>query len=203
MRGILAMRGIARAVALLTLGALALHQLRYSLVFGDAAPNALHHHGHDYLIVLAPALVALAVALAVAGTIARAAALRGGPTERGGVMRRALLFGAALLAVYSAQELTEGTLAAGHPSGTDAMIANGGWIAVPLALLLGLATALVARLLERVEEQLASASPRASLPRPPAALGSLRATTHVRSPLAALAVAFGLARRPPPAPQVR
>jgi hypothetical protein len=202
MSGILAMRGIARAVALLTLGALALHELRYSLAFGEAAPNALHQHGHDYLIVLAPALVALAVALVAVATIARAAALRGDPT-RGGVMRRALLFGAALLAVYSAQELTEGTLAAGHPSGTDAMIANGGWIAAPLALLLGLATALVARLLDRVEEQLASASPRARLPRPPAALGSLRATTHVRSPLAALAVAFGLARRPPPAPQVR
>jgi hypothetical protein len=203
MSRVLTMRGIARAVALLTLGALALHQLRYSLAFGDAAPNALHQHGHDYLIVITPALVALAVALAVAATLARAATPRGCPADGRGVMRLAGVYAVALLAVYSAQELAEGTLAAGHPSGIDAMIANGGWIAAPLALLLGLAAALVAHLLDRVEEQLASAPARTSLPRPPAALGSLRATTHVRSPLAALAMAFGLARRPPPAFQVR
>jgi hypothetical protein len=203
MNGGLATRGIARAVALLTLGALALHQLRYSLAFGDAAPDALHQHGHDYLAVIAPALVALAVALAVAATLARAAAVRRGSAGGGGSMRRAVRYALGLLAVYSAQEVTEGALAAGHPSGVDAVIAGGGWIAGPLALVLGLAAALVARLLDRVEQRLASTSPRARLPRPPAALGSLRATTHVRSPLAALTVAFGLARRPPPAPQVR
>jgi hypothetical protein len=202
MSRILAVHGAVRTVALLVLGALAVHHLRYSLAFGDDAAGALHQHGHAYLVVIAPALVAIAVALAAAATLARAAT----PTLSPGgasLAQRATLYATALLAVYSAQELTEGALAVGHPGGLDALIANGGWIAAPLALLFGFAAAVVARLLDRVEEQLAGASRVASLPRPPISLASLRATAHVSSPLAALTVAFGVARRPPPAAQVR
>jgi hypothetical protein len=191
-----------RAVALLTLGALALHQLRYTLAFGETAPAALHDHGHDYLALIAPALATIAVAVAASATLARA--LRGASSgARRAVPSRALHYAAALLAVYAAQELTEGALSPGHPSGLPGLVAEGGWIAMPLALALGLIAALVARVLDRVEEELAVPARRPRLPRPPAATPSLPATSSTRPPLAALTIAFGLARRPPPALQVR
>jgi hypothetical protein len=193
---------IGRATGLLTLGALAVHQLRYSLAYGDAAPGALHEHGHDYLAVIAPALVAIAVAIAVAATLARS--LGGiGSGGTGQSPPRGLPYAAALLAVYAAQELTEGALSQGHPSGLAGLVADGGWIAVPLALLLGLIAATIARVLDRVEEELALPARRSRLPRPPAAVSSLSATASTRPPLATLTIAFGLARRPPPALQVR
>jgi hypothetical protein len=40
---------------------------------------------------------------------------------------------ASLLGVYGAQEWIEGVVHAGHPSGFDALVGHGGWIAVFLA----------------------------------------------------------------------
>jgi hypothetical protein len=59
--------------------------------------------------------------------------------------------------------------------------------------------ALVARLLDRVEDEIGAESRcRPVFPEgPPAA--QLLATASARAPMAALALAFGLARRPPPA----
>ena len=188
---------VARAGGLLGFGALALHQLRYALAFGDGAGAELHHEGHAYLAEAAPILVAVGVATVIAASLAGAAgAGRGGPRSW---PRRTLLYAAALLAVFSAQELTEGALSAGHPDGIDGLVGHGGWLAVPLALLLGGLAALLARLLDRVEDEIGAdarhrpAFAEAPLPAP------LPVTASARAPMAALGLAFGLARRPPPA----
>lgn len=57
---------VARTAALLGLGGLAVHQLRYLLIFGSGSGAELHQEGHDYLAQALPILVALAVAAIVA-----------------------------------------------------------------------------------------------------------------------------------------
>jgi hypothetical protein len=47
-----------------------------------------------------------------------------------------------LIAVYSTQEWMEGLLASGHPGGIGAPYSHGGWLALPLALLIGFLIAL-------------------------------------------------------------
>ncbi len=129
----------ARAAALLSLGGLVLHQVRYSLAYGHDASRALAEQGHGYLSETGAALATLAVATILAGLLGAALARAGkweggrGPTFR----RTAPYYALALMAIFSAQELTEGALAAGHPGGVAAVLAHGGWIAVPLALAIG------------------------------------------------------------------
>ena len=43
-----------RGAALMPAAALAVHQLRYALAFGDGAPQALSAQGHAYLTSIAP-----------------------------------------------------------------------------------------------------------------------------------------------------
>ncbi len=57
------------------------------------------------------------------------------------------------------QELTEGAVAAGHPAGLAAVLANGGWIALPLAVAAGAVCAWSAWLLQGVERTLARGAP--------------------------------------------
>jgi hypothetical protein len=130
-------------------------------------------------------------------------AIGAGGVERASGLRRALVYALALFAVFSAQELTEGALSAGHPDGLTGVFGQGGWLAVPLALLLGGLAALVAHLLDDVEEELGTATPLEKLPlaSPPSG-GSLLATARTLTPLAARTLSFGLARRPPPPLQV-
>ena len=110
---------------------------------------------------------------------------------------RALIYSLAILAVYCSQELLEGALAAGHPTGLDAVAASAGWVALPLALALGAATALVVVALELVEAVLAPPSRDHRRLLPPKSRGTAR---EQRRPAASLSpLAFGLARRPPPA----
>jgi hypothetical protein len=191
---------VARAAGLLGFGALALHQLRYALAFGAGAGAELHHEGHAYLAEAAPILVAVGVATVIAASLAGAlGACRGAPSSWS---RRTLLYALSLLAVFSAQELTEGALSAGHPDGIHGLVGHGGWLAVPLALLLGGLAALVARLLDRVEDEIGAESRRRpAFPEAPPAPPP--ATASARAPMAALGLAFGLARRPPPALRAR
>jgi hypothetical protein len=186
-----------RATGVLLLGALVLHELRYGLAYGAGADEALARHGHAYLEQLLPALVALSGAL-IAGALVGPLTGRIGDGRMGhGPMRRATLYAGLLLAVFSAQELTEAWLAAGHPDGIAALLGHGGWIAVPLSLVLGAIAAVATRGLERVERRIAAARP----PRPrrwgTAPRASAVPDTAAR-PLAIRALAFGLARRPPP-----
>src|SRR5439155_25902143 len=102
---------------------------------------------------------------------------------------------AALLAIFGAQELAEGTLATGHAAGVAAVTAHGGWIAVPIAIAVGRVVTFLLGGLDAVERGLTRAS-RRSLGRAPAALG--RAAQSVIAPLQCGALAFGLAGRPPP-----
>jgi hypothetical protein len=187
-----------RAGALIAAAALALHELRYLVGYGDRAGQAIAEQGHSYLPA-AGALVALALALAGVQLAAMlAGALRGPADERRPPFSLVwALASAALLAIYAGQELTEGLLAAGHPAGLDAVAANGGLVAVPLALGFGLLVAIGLRgaraAIAAVEERR-----RAAMPRP----GRRAAPVHpAPAPLLApmSPIARNLAGRAPPA----
>jgi hypothetical protein len=190
----------ARSVALLSLGALALHQLRYALAYGDRASQALAHQGHGYLAELGGVLIAVASA-ALLGTLL-ASALSTGEGRKAGRARAAWLhltaaYALGLLAIFCAQELAEGALAAGHPAGVAAVFAGGGWIGLPLAGLLGLVCALASMCLRSAEEVLGrTAVAHVPVLRPAALPGPNVAP--LRTTLAALNLGFGFARRPPP-----
>jgi hypothetical protein len=184
-----------RLGSLLAFSAFGLHQLRYELSHGGDASRALAAEGHDYLAGALPFLAALIVAALLATFLC---ARLGSGVSRRSNSGRALTYALAILAVYCSQELLEGALAAGHPTGLDAVAGSAGWVALPLALVLGAATALVVVALELVEAVLAP--PRLDRRRllPPRIHGAAR---EQRRPGASLSpLAFGLARRPPPAP---
>ena len=186
-----------RGVALLALGALAVHQLRYLLAFRDDAGAALHREGHGYLAELIPVLVAFAAA-GLAASLAAGILARG--AGRGRVITgpgRAVLYGVALFAVFVTQELAEGALFAGHPAGLAAIVGGGAWLAAPLALAFGALAALAERLLDRAEGAIAGRLRRPGAPAEAPDPASPAARPAWR-PLAAAPLAFGLARRPPP-----
>jgi hypothetical protein len=187
----------ARSGALLLLGALAVHQLRYLLSYGSGAPQELSRQGHAYLADVVPVIAVLALALVAGSLLASAAARARRLRPSSSLARMTLLFALSLLAIFSIQELIEGALSAGHASGLGAVVAGGGWIAMPLALFIGAICALAARMLDRAERAIAGRV-RVSRPRsrPPVILPP--ATPCLRTPLASLALAFGFARRPPP-----
>lgn len=119
--------------ALLALGALGVHELRYRVGFGEAAQEALRAHGHDYLTVGGP-LVGVLAALVLGRGVALWAGGRSAPVDAR--WRLTALWPAlalALAAIFSVQELLEGVLASGHPSGVAAVLAGGGWAADPPA----------------------------------------------------------------------
>jgi hypothetical protein len=126
-----------RAAALMPAAVLTVHQLRFLLAFGGGSGEELEKEGHQYLSVLA-APIAMSVAIVVGLFFARlASAWCGGageePVPRRGFLRLALLIGAALLVLYSCQELLEGMLSTGHPGGFAGVFGDGGWWAAPLA----------------------------------------------------------------------
>jgi hypothetical protein len=145
---------------------LTVHQLRYLLAFGGGTGQELEKEGHQYLSALA-APIAMSVAIVVGLFLARlasawregaagasmrsggaASARRGagaGPSAWRGFLRLALTTGAALLALYSCQELLEGMLSSGHPGGFDGVFGDGGWWAVPLSLACGVVIAAALR----------------------------------------------------------
>ncbi|MFN8159454.1 MAG: hypothetical protein U0R52_00200 [Solirubrobacterales bacterium] len=192
---------LARTGALVALGAFALHQLRYLAGYGSAAGAELAHQGHGYLAGATPVLAALALSGLLAGPL-RAALRRAGPAPRGAgplaLRRRALLFGLAMLAVLCFQESLEGALSAGHPAGAAALLAGSGWTALPIAVALGAACALLDRGLEAIETAVARRA-RPSGAAGPGRPGPARPLRDpLVAPLASDPLAFGLSRRPPP-----
>jgi hypothetical protein len=138
-----------RAAALMPAAVLTVHQLRFLLAFGGGTGQELEKEGHQYLSALA-APIAMSVAIVVGLFFARlASAWREGAGDEGatrhGFLRLALLIGAALLVLYSCQELLEGMLSSGHPEGFDGVFGDGGWWAVPLSLACGLVIAAALR----------------------------------------------------------
>ncbi|HEY2769853.1 MAG TPA: hypothetical protein VGI87_04765 [Solirubrobacteraceae bacterium] len=144
-----------RGALLLPLGILAVHQLRFQLAFGTASAARLAREGHGYLATLEP-FVLLAVAIAAGAFIGRVARAwqTGDPRDgtpnvlrgRRPLLRSWVLCAAVLLAAYCVQELTEGIFAAGHPGGLAGVFGGGGWLAVPLAALIGGALAAALRI---------------------------------------------------------
>jgi hypothetical protein len=148
-----------RAAALMPAAVLTVHQMRFVLAFGGSSGEELEKEGHQYLSALA-APIAMSVAIVVGLFFARlASAWRGGaegsaapsdgagkdPGTGRGFLRLALLIGAALLALYSCQELLEGMLSNGHPEGFNGVFGDGGWWAVPLSLACGMVIAAALR----------------------------------------------------------
>jgi hypothetical protein len=184
-----------RLVAILALGAFALHQLRYLIAFGGSSSEELARQGHSYMADWLPILGVFALS-ALIGTLARGR--YGASLARASLLRRGALFAGALLTIFVMQESLEGLLAAGHPAGAAAVLASGGWLAIPLAAALGLVAALLAKALEGIEVAIAARRAASTvLPRPPRTRGSARPARSVPRMLDSLA--FGLARRPPPA----
>ena len=141
--------------------ALAVHQLRYELAFGPRTSKALTAQGHAYLSSLTPWIVLLATLAigislgllarrwATAATAATAVARRPGraaaSAPRWPGLRVWLLAALALVAVYAGQEFLEGLFATGHPSGLTGIFGDGGWWALPAALVVGGLLALALR----------------------------------------------------------
>jgi hypothetical protein len=116
-------------------GAYGVHQLRYVISPEDAA--ALR--AHAYLAPVGTIVVGLLL-FALAAALARIA--RGAVDEAPRFRRLWAGTSGALLAVYCVQETIEQLLTSADRNGA---LANGGWIAVPLALAVGLAIALLMR----------------------------------------------------------
>lgn len=124
-----------RVAVSLSAGSLAVHQLRYLAGHEHGSGRSLGDHGHGYLSVFTP-LLGLLLAFAAAHFIwavcaRRPDALAGSPR----ITVRALA--PALLAIHVGQEAMEGWLAFGHPLSATSVLDHGGWIAVPLCLLVG------------------------------------------------------------------
>jgi hypothetical protein len=187
-----------RSCVLLAAGALGLHQLRYALAFGGGAGHALRAQGHAYLGPVTAAVVA-GLILALAVGLQRLAAGTAGAAATHRLARLWTAAGAALLAIYAAQESIEGALAPGHPAGLAALTAHGGWIAVPLAAALGLVIALALRGARAAVETVAAVARRLSPRRASARAAALLlapAATPVRRRRPVLAAAA--AGRAPP-----
>jgi hypothetical protein len=149
-----------RAALLMPLCALAVHQARYYLTYGRHGGAQLAREGHAYLSTLEP-IVLFAAALAVGAFVGRlartwqavppvpAAGARL-PEHRHGTLRIWALCALVLIGFYCVQELCEVALAPGHPAGLAGVLGHGGWLALPVALLI--AGALTAAL--RVSEAL-------------------------------------------------
>ncbi len=125
----------ARLVALIALGALALHQLRYALAHGPEAGAALAREGHAYLELAAGPVLTLALAAIAVSVVRRA--WSGAARKLPSVPRTYVWITASLLVVFSVQELAEGALFEGHASGIAGLVGSGGWLALPLAAVIG------------------------------------------------------------------
>lgn len=174
-----------RLVALLLPAALLLHEGAYALS-GEAAAAP-----HGYLELLVPAAAALCAAVALATALAP---LLGAPAaER--ARRSPLALAAALVAIFTVQELAEVVLLGGGAEALAAALASA-WLLLPLGLGLGAAVAVAVELLgwagERLAELAGPGRPRGA-ERAPAVPSLVPPATPKLSPLA-----FGLARRPPP-----
>jgi hypothetical protein len=130
------------------IAALAVHQLRYFLAFGPRGETQLSETGHSYLQSVTPWLV-LVLALGLGAFLGRLArAWRSGEVDRHRTTRPLALWLAATLAlvlIYAGQEFLEGLFATGHPDGLVGIFGDGGWWALPAAVVVGGALALLVR----------------------------------------------------------
>ena len=137
-----------RAGALIAVGALGVHDLRYLLAYGDRTGQELALTGHAYLRFVTPVVAGLIVLAAVAFA-ARLARAYAGEREDGrsvpSTRQMWALTSSLLIVVFACQEWTEGLVSEGHPGGFTAPFSHGGLLAIPLALAIGLLIALALR----------------------------------------------------------
>jgi hypothetical protein len=145
--GWLSLARIVRWPVLLLVGALCVHHGRYLLAFGSDAGEQSLAHGHAYLSGVVPWVVLAALLLSIAFLAALVRAWRTGELEAAPRSFRVLWLAgsAALVAIYTGQELAEGLLAPGHEAGLSGVLGAGGWTALPLALLAAAAIAWLSR----------------------------------------------------------
>jgi len=142
---------VLRFACVLLACSMGLHELRYALAFGGERAHALVATGHGYLAVVGPALgVVLAMATA-RWFVGLAGRRRASASRLPRFAALTALAATALLVVFGVQELVEGILAPGHPSGWAGVFGVGGWIAVPLAAGFGALAAGVLGVASRVE----------------------------------------------------
>jgi hypothetical protein len=186
-----------RAIALLASASFALHQLRYSLAYGRDAQEQLGVQGHDYFGLVLPIVVTFGLVALLAFAVRIAAASGTGNGERPLLCTRALWAraSAVLLGVYGVQEGLEGAIEPAHDAGIAAVFGHGGWLAVPLALVLGALLAFLLKGAALAIEVVAKRSPvyRRTLP----ALQTLRERPAQRPALDEIAL-FLAGRGPPP-----
>jgi len=136
--------GLACRAALVPAAAFVVHQLRFALAFGGLSGAQLARTGHSYLHSVAQWLV-LALAIGVGGFLwSLGRALAGQRSLRRYTLSLAALWlicSLSLVAIYAGQELVEGLLAAGHPTGLAGIFGFGGWWAIPSAAAVGLVLA--------------------------------------------------------------
>ena len=173
---------------MLAAGSLAVHEVRFLAGYGgDDAVG-----GHAYLAWLAP-LVALALAAACGAWLARIG--RGPAPARTGLTW--LGASAALAGTYVVQETIEGLASPGHPG----LLSHGGWIAAPMALLIGALVAATLRGAQAADHAAARAArPWSPLTLEPAAPRSLAVSAVAPLPPRPRVLALGLAGRGPPQP---
>jgi hypothetical protein len=185
-----------RLAAVIATAALALHELRYLIGFGDHAGEALAARGHSYLP-LAGGVAGLLLALACAQLLL--ALDRARRTSHGelppGFLRLWPALTLVLLVVYGGQELIEAALSPTHAAGADALLAGGGWTALPLAAALAAAAALLLRQAGRAVALAARRRWRPGRARPRPTRPWTAPPRVTRSPLA-----LHLAGRAPPPP---
>jgi len=180
---------------------LAIHQLRYLLAFGDRTSRTLEHAGHGYLATVVP-FCGLVLAVGLSWCLLQAAAGPAHGTDHRSMSRRRfwLLASAALLAIFSGQELVEGWTSSGHPGGLTVLVGAGSWTVVPLAVALGGVVTLLAGVVERAERTIC----RARWSRPPRPVWGGRVArpcvlVERAMPWASESLARHLAGRGPPA----
>jgi hypothetical protein len=187
-----------RAAALITVGALAVHDLRFLLAYRGGAGKELTVTGHGYLGDVKPLAMGV-LALVIAAFAWRIVHPNVGETRLPSTRRMWVFFTGVLLAIYSSQEWIEGQLSPGHASGLAGIFGSGGWLALPLATAVALVIALLLRGAETAIAR--AATPRAPSWLRPRPLLTLSAPSVWR-PVKAHALARSLAPRGPPAASV-
>ena len=167
-------------------GTFGVHQLRFALSEEDHARAV---HGNGYLSAVAPVLAAVLL-LAFAVGLRRVAS---GEVERAPRFRRMWAGASAgLIAAYCAQESIEGLLTHGRATG---MFTHGGWVALPLALLMALGIALISRGSAEASRLVAARAPWTAAPE----AAPFEASLPAWAPRGTRAAARHLAARGPPA----
>ena len=178
---------------------MAVHDLRYLLAYGPGARQELVATGHSYLHELTPWVV-LVLALGLGALLLRLRdAWRRGRPDHGRSPRPLALWAVAaagLLAIYAGQELLEGFLATGHPTGLAGIVGDGGWWAGPASVAVGGLLALLVWGAHRVVALVARARRR---PAPARRASRSRLRPHVVLLRAASPLARVGAGRAPPA----